>query len=230
MQIFIWNTALNLKSGVRARNPLPLGGPDSGRRPRAGSARWWGLKTIRGLRAPVSGLRACLSFTTSHGTSDECMITDLEHSRAGMDACCKCARHTAVTATAAAVTAAAVTAAAVTAAAVTAVAVTAAAVTAVSALASVPRRAPRCAPHVAASVGKLVDGAVGAISVKGPQGTRSTYRSGNRVRVRLGLGLSANEHRQTHERDQQQTVEIESPCLKAHPSPAAVGFGMAPLS
>ena len=219
MQIFIWNTALNLKSGVRARNPLPLGGPDSGRRPRAGSGRWWGLKTRSDLHASVSGLRACLSFTTSHGTSDECMITDLEHSRAGMGACCKCARHTAVTATAAAVTAAAVTAAAV----------TAAAVTAVSALASVPRRAPRCAPHVAASVGKLVDGAVGAISFKGPQGTRSTYRSGNRVRVRLGLGLSANEHRQTHERDQQQTVEIESPCLKAHPPPAAVGFGMAPL-
>jgi hypothetical protein len=78
------------------------------------------------LHASVSGLRACLSFTTSHGTSDECPITDLEDSRAGMDACCKCARHiiTAVTATAAAVTAAAVTAAAVTDTAVTATAVT----------------------------------------------------------------------------------------------------------
>jgi hypothetical protein len=70
-----------------------------------------------------------------------------------------------------------------------------------------------------------------AISTKGSQGTRSTYRSGNRVGVwlGLGLGLSVNEHRQTDTRKRPTTErEINSPGLKAHPPPA-VGFGIKPF-
>jgi hypothetical protein len=158
------------------------------------------------LQASVSGLPACLCFTASDGNCTEalgCPITALERSAAACDAGCKCARHI-ITARrhhcrhhchhhcrh--------------------------------HCLPSLPlpshhcrhhcRQRARFCPSTRSSMRPSCRGVGGEEqpyplwccrrhrSTKGPQGTRSTYRSGNRVGVRLGLGLSVNEHRQTQAR------------------------------